>query len=719
MKEGLAVQPSTPVSCAVLSTPVPIRRSLVVNLLAVLVLLAVAIVAAMWLSARRTARQLSGAVIEQALDRAELELQAFFDPVERQLVTLRDWAERGVLDLRDTDSAERLLTGPLLQVAWTTALILADDEGRHLILQFIDEHWSLIQRGPTEGGSAVRALEWTDAAPERVPAEVPNRDLRVRPWYEAASRKPQAIVWTGPYIYNLGPVGLTASTTWSGVESGGVVGIDVTLREVSRFTTSLRILDQGVVFVLTEDERAVGLPRNPERYRSDGDIESALLKRPEGLGPAAREVAGQLLAPTIERDVPYRITSDLGPLWAQVRPFELAGSPLTIGVAVPESDILGELQKLRLAVLAILVAVLAGAAWRARVMARSFSSPIEQLVGQSARMATGDLEPGEAVSSHIAEVHELSAAHDKMRTGLKTLLKLEDDLRIAREIQQKTLPEKLPELDGFELEAWNEPADETGGDSYDLIGLRSASAAEKVVLTDGAAERALLLLADATGHGIGPALSVTQVRAMLRMAARLAGDLAEVAREMNEQLFADLPPARFITAWLGLLDAGANTLTSFSAAQAPLLHFRAATEECEVLGSDGLALGMFAGIPIELPPPIPLAPGDIFAVLSDGIFEAKGESGDEEFGLERTVEVLRSHHSATATEILTHIREAVDEFTAGAPADDDRTIVLVKRSHAREPEARRKDPAGRLKTPVRPETRNNSRTWRRGGDSNP
>lgn len=73
-----------------MSSPIPIRRSLVLNLLAVLTLLAVAIVGAMWLSARRTAQTLSSAVIEQALERAELELHAFFDPVERQLMTLRD-----------------------------------------------------------------------------------------------------------------------------------------------------------------------------------------------------------------------------------------------------------------------------------------------------------------------------------------------------------------------------------------------------------------------------------------------------------------------------------------------------------------------------------------------------------------------------------------------------------------------------------------------------
>ncbi len=90
----------------------------------------------------------------------------------------------------------------------------------------------------------------------------------------------------------------------------------------------------------------------------------------------------------------------------------------------------------------------------------------------------------------------------------------------------------------------------------------------------------MLLLADATGHGIGPALSVTQLRAMLRMAVRAglaAGGSAsrEVAQHINEQLYADLPSNRFITAWLAMLDAAAGTLTTYSAGQAPLLLYRA------------------------------------------------------------------------------------------------------------------------------------------------
>src|SRR5262249_21325801 len=149
-------------------------------------------------------------------------------------------------------------------------------------------------------------------------------------------------------------------------------------------------------------------------------------------------------------------------------------------------------------------------------LARRYSRPIGALVKESERISRGNLEPGPAVRSSIREVHQLADAHDRMRRSLTTLLKLEGDLQVARRIQQDTLPEQIPSLAGFDIDAWNEPADETGGDTYDVIGYRRGETG--LALTSAGAERAVLLLADASGHGIGPALSVTQVRAMLRMA---------------------------------------------------------------------------------------------------------------------------------------------------------------------------------------------------------
>ena len=272
-----------------------------------------------------------------------------------------------------------------------------------------------------------------------------------------------------------------------------------------------------------------------------------------------------------------------------------------------------------------------------------------------------------------------SAIDDTLwRRARDSLLKYERDLQVARRIQQSTFPKQRPKLSGFELDAWSKPAQETGGDTYDIIGYQRDESSGAIHLSTGEADGAFLLLADATGHGIGPALSVTQVQAMLRMAVRTTPDLRRIVRHMNEQLCADLPTGRFITAWLGELRAADHTLVSFSAGQGPLLHYDAAQAVMNEIMSDVMPLGIVEDLGITMSEPIPLAPGDIFAVISDGVFDSRNPAG-KRFGIDRTVEVITSCRGQTPTQILAELRETVATFTKEAPATDDRTAIIIKR----------------------------------------
>jgi phosphoserine phosphatase len=323
------------------------------------------------------------------------------------------------------------------------------------------------------------------------------------------------------------------------------------------------------------------------------------------------------------------------------------------------------------------IVVLAGAIWRVVVLARRYSEPIERLVAESERMSRGDLEPGRPVASMVKEVRRLADAHDRMRLGLRALMKLERDLQLARQIQERTFPDRLPNLRGFTLDAWSEPADETGGDTYDVVGYQTAAAGTPIVLSVEHADQAVLLMADATGHGIGPALSVAQVRAMLRMAVRSGEELPTIVRHLNEQLCVDLPDGRFITAWLGRLNAADRTLQSFSAGQAPLLRYVRKRDAFDITDADTLPLGVVEDLEIEVRDPITMAPGDIVAVISDGIFEAVDASG-EQFGVDRVTEVIRANRDGAPGEIIQALRAAEEAFTGGMPAADDRTGIVVK-----------------------------------------
>ena len=285
---------------------------------------------------------------------------------------------------------------------------------------------------------------------------------------------------------------------------------------------------------------------------------------------------------------------------------------------------------------------------------------------------------GSIAASAIDEIHS--------RKNRESLLRMERDLQVARKIQRSTFPKRLPSLQGFEIDAWSEPAEQTAGDTYDVIGYSSDGNGGVARFSDDDPDRVILLLADATGHGIGPALSVTQVRSMLRMAVRMQIDLTRIAGHMNEQLCADLPGGRFVTTWLGDLDARAGTLRSLSAGQAPILYYHADRDAFDILPADTMPMGILSSLEIPATEPIRMAPGDIVAVISDGLLEAM-DADRKQFGVDRTMEVLAANRDRNPTRIRTALRRAVAEFTGGAPAADDRTAIIIKRTASGRPKA--------------------------------
>ena len=177
----------------------------------------------------------------------------------------------------------------------------------------------------------------------------------------------------------------------------------------------------------------------------------------------------------------------------------------------------------------------------------------------------------------------------------------------------------------------------TGGDTYDVIGYRRVPGERGPRLSTAEAERAeaeravLLCRPMPPGTGIGPALSVTQVRATLRMAIRIGEDFRAIIRHLNAQLCADLTEGRFVSAGLGLLDATEQTLTGFSCGQGPLLYYRAAEGACATLETDTVPFGCIEDLEVALRPPIRMERGDIFVALSDGVVDAERMDG-ERFG---------------------------------------------------------------------------------------
>ncbi len=659
---------------------ITIRQSLLRNQILLILLLGGALMATTFTGARRAVQELSSSMIERAASQTEDELHRFFDPASRVLRAIADWAESGYLPIEDPQALERLLTPILDQLPQISGALLADDRGRETFLVRTGDAWRVRQTRADEWPGRSRWLEAQgDGEPPLETWEELGYDPRTRPWFQQALARRGAaepIHWTPPYVFfTRQRHGLTAALRFDpGDGHDHVVAFDVLLDDLSRYTRDLEVSPGGHVVVLSEAGELLAFPEDLWPGDEPGDW---LLKLPRDLGIPLVDEANTAFQAQLRQGAagaPVRFASGGEVWWAQARPFQLADSTLLIVVLLPNDDLMGARDQIRLWILIITLVVLAAAVANAALQSRRFSRPIEALVRGSDRISQGDLEPAKPVVTGLAEVRTLATAQERMRRSLVTLMKLERDLQLARQIQQKTFPKQLPTLAGYDLEAWSQPADETGGDSYDVIGVGADGA-----ITGGEVEHAVLLLADATGHGIGPALSVTQIRAMLRMAVRSGEDLDALATHMNEQLCADLPGNRFITAWLGVLHARDHTLTCFSAGQAPLLHFRAASGEVEVRIADAPPFGLLPGLPKAVPSAITLERGDVYAVLSDGFYEATDSAGME-LGTERIAELLRIHRAASAAEILAALRAAVEDFTGGAPLDDDRTAVIVKRS---------------------------------------
>jgi serine phosphatase RsbU (regulator of sigma subunit) len=256
----------------------------------------------------------------------------------------------------------------------------------------------------------------------------------------------------------------------------------------------------------------------------------------------------------------------------------------------------------------------------------------------------------------IAALHEA-----ELESELKSV---RHDLGIARSIQQGLLPTESPGLQDFEIAGWNLPADETGGDYFDWQ-----------ELPDG---KFAISLADATGHGIGPALVGTSCRAYARASLVADGERDGVLDRLNGLLADDLPGNSFVTFAVIFLDPTNSKVMVLSAGHGPILWYKHATDEVDNLEAQGIPLGMLPGIAYEHGTEGRLETGDVLALATDGFFEWENPEG-EQFGVPRMETVLRESRGLPAEEIIAKLRAAVNEFSRGTEQKDDLTAVVLRR----------------------------------------
>ena len=241
---------------------------------------------------------------------------------------------------------------------------------------------------------------------------------------------------------------------------------------------------------------------------------------------------------------------------------------------------------------------------------------------------------------------------------------MERAMKIARDIQRRLLPLDSPAICGFDIAGFSEPADDTGGDTYDFL-----------ALPDG---RWLLGVADASGHGIGSAIVITETRAMLRATSFQGCEVSDVLGTVNRLLTYDLLEGRFVTCFLGVLDPLQASLTYASAGQGPIVFYDRKRDEFAQLPATALPLGIVPEFDMLETAPYQFHPGDFAAVTTDGFFEAENGAG-ERFGLQRMMALFRRDRELPAQQMIANLYDAVTEFRGEVPQSDDLTAIVIRR----------------------------------------
>ena len=243
--------------------------------------------------------------------------------------------------------------------------------------------------------------------------------------------------------------------------------------------------------------------------------------------------------------------------------------------------------------------------------------------------------------------------------------RIEQELQVARSIQQASLPKEVPTFEGWQISPFYQPAREVGGDFYDFL-----------ELPDG---RLGLAVGDATGKGVPAALVMASTRSMLRAVAQVSNSPGDVLRRVNDPLVTDIPPNMFVTCFYAILDPERGSLRYANAGHdMPYLHRNGDAEE---LRARGMPLGLMPGMDYE-EKETTLQAGEAALFYSDGLVEAHDPKGAM-FGFPRLRKLVAEHDDEEGS-LGVFLLENLYSFTGeGWEQEDDITLLTLRRSRIR------------------------------------
>ena len=261
-----------------------------------------------------------------------------------------------------------------------------------------------------------------------------------------------------------------------------------------------------------------------------------------------------------------------------------------------------------------------------------------------------------AQSAHVLE-------HARLLQKEQQLLRLEEEYRMAKEIQMNILPKQIPAITGYDIYALNIPAREVGGDYYDFINLPGNKIA--------------FCLGDITGKGLPAAMLMANLQATLRGQALTQKNVSENIKNSNILLFNSTAENRFATLFYGELDYTNHTITYCNAGHdAPISFLK---NNIVRLNEGGLLLGSFDFAEFEQVTK-QIEPKELLLIYSDGVTEAMN-SNNEEFGEDKLLDIIKSNLNLSAKELIEKIITEVKAHSSKVEQSDDITLMALKRNN--------------------------------------
>ena len=310
-------------------------------------------------------------------------------------------------------------------------------------------------------------------------------------------------------------------------------------------------------------------------------------------------------------------------------------------------------------------------------LARSITGSVHELFAGTERVRQGDFTRKIPIRTRD-QLGELADSFNSMTSSIEDLLqqkaekeRLEQELRIAREIQMSLLPQGPLSMPGLELAAHCEPAREVGGDYYDVLPIDTY--------------RMGILIADVAGKGTSAALYMAELKGVILALSQQHRSPRQLLIEANRIISRHLSTRSFITVTYAVIDLEAGTLTHARAGHCPMLYLPGPSgpgRQSQVLMPDGLVLGLqidngerFDSLLEEVT--VPIGTGDVFVLYTDGITEAMNAEGDC-FGDSRFGALVEEHGDLPFDELRERILREIRAFVGSAPQNDDMTMLLVR-----------------------------------------